>query len=499
MIKIVGTAVFLLVPLLYSGDNKGEQNKSDERDLSFIMYWEGTDPKMTIRDLAAYCAPVFWYSPDEPELNSKRGKDIRIPAAFPFEEVADVPVVYYQIRNILVSEESIAGAYEPDLQRIGNSIVDLSKIYGFDIDYNHYYRYEVGLGKHEHDTEQAQFKVYVHRVEDDSLATHYILYLIQTTAKAHALAWYDNIYKVDPDNLNFELELPFHIMVEEGKHASVSDMNGDGYYTPGYDVNVRTNDAWGLRDVIRTGELFSAEFEAWMAKVRRPQHKVLPPLPEDSPHRLKYERDGVYAPDNAVYQLRPMPSPDKAEPDKVLAHDMSGYYSDNWPYIKTLTETQKFFEWWEAGNLINSLAIAARVDDGQWGITFNFPLLLVKNVEAPLVGGWLVNRIYMQDKHWRDFGYQILYTGSASRFMDPYFSVGVEVDRYDVPETNTVDKRTDFVFETGLKFRGNVKFSPVKFLSVLTDFWGARVGIKNRGFMNIKELTYIFEVGAGVW
>jgi hypothetical protein len=41
-----------------------------------------------------------------------------------------------------------------------------------------------------------------------------------------------------------------------------------------------------------------------MAKVRRPEHIVLPPLPDDSPHRSKLEGDGVYAPDNAVYQLR---------------------------------------------------------------------------------------------------------------------------------------------------------------------------------------------------
>ena len=120
-------------------------------------------------------------------------------------------------------------------------------------------------------------------------------------------------------------------------------------------------------------------------------------------------------------------------------------------------------------------------------------------MEAPLVGGWLVNRIYLQDKNWRDFGYNILYTPSASRFMDPYFAAGFEIDKYDIPETNSVGKRTDFVMETGMKFRGNVKFSPLKFLSVLTDFWGARVGIKNRGFMNINEFSYIFEIGAGVW
>ncbi len=49
-----------------------------------------------------------------------------------------------------------------------------------------------------------------------------------------------------------------------------TDKNGDGVFTPGYDVNVRINDAWGVRDIIRTGMLFSGGFEGWMAKVRRP-------------------------------------------------------------------------------------------------------------------------------------------------------------------------------------------------------------------------------------
>jgi hypothetical protein len=288
-------------------------------------------------------------------------------------------------------------------------------------------------------------------------------------------------------------------MVEEGKHASISDMNGDGYYTPGYDVNVRTNDAWGLRDVIRTGELFSAKFEAWMAKVRRPEHKVLPPLPEDSPHRKKFERDGVYAPDNAVYRLRPMPAPEKAQPDKRLANDMRDYYSPNWPEVEGITTMEKFFDWWEAENFIHSLAIAARLDNDQLGVIFSFPLLIVKNVEAPLIGGWLVNRIYLQDKDLRDFGYNILYTPSASRFFDPYFSLGVEWDKFDIEGTKEVGQRTDFVFETGIKLRGNVRFSPLKFLSVFADLWGVRLGIKNRGFMDITELAYVFEIGAGVW
>jgi hypothetical protein len=493
------TLILLMISVSHLFADESGRSDLSEDELEFIVFWEGTKPLMYVDELAAYCAPIFWFSPDEPELKEKEGKDIRIPAAFPFDEQVDSPVVYYQIRDILATSDS--GAFRRNPDNIGKSILDLSQLAGLNIDYNHYYKFEVGLGKHNHDTEQCQFKIYVHTYQDSLKMTHYQLYLIQTTAKAHALSWYDNIYKVNKDNLNTELEIPFHIMVEEGKHASVSDMNGDGYYTPGYDVNVRTNDAWGLRDVIRTGELFSSQFMAWMAKVRTPQYRVFPPLPPNSPQRKKYERNGVYAPDNAIYELRPMPAPEKALPDQVLAKDMSGYYTSGWPEVNKVTSVDKFFDWWEAENFIHSLGIAARVDNSQWGISFSFPLLIVKNVEAPLVGGWVVNRIYLQDKHWRDFGWNLLYTPSASRFLDPYFSLGFEQDKYDVEEDGmtTIKKRMDFVFETGIKLRGNVKYSPLKFLTVLADLWGVRFGIKNRGFMRIDELTYVFEIGAGVW
>ena len=493
--------VSLTVSVVLAADESTTAKTGENQDLQFIVFWEGTKSLMYLDELAAYCAPVFWFSPDEPELKTKQGLDIRIPAAFPFEEQVNAPVVYYQVREILVPGDADSGAFKQNPDNLNKSIVDLSKIVGFNIDYNHYYQFEVGLGKHHHDTEQAQFKIYVNTTKDSLDIIHYQLYLLQATAKAHALPWYDNIYRVNPENLNFELQLPFHIMVEEGKHASVSDMNGDGYYTPGYDVNVRTNDAWGLRDVIRTGELFSSEFEGWMAKVRKPQHKVLPPLPPDSPHRQKYVKDGIFAPDNVVYQLRPMPAPEKALPDEVLAHDMSGYYTPGWPHLNSVSAVEKFIDWWETGNFINSLAIAARADNDQWGLSFAFPLLIVKNVEAPLVGGWLVNRIYIQDKKWRDFGYNILYTPSASRFLDPYFSLGLEIDKYEYEANGvtTVGKRTDFVFETGIKMRGNVKFSPLKFLSIFADLWGIRIGVKNRGFMDINHLNYVFEIGAGVW
>ncbi len=474
-----------------------KEDTQAEESHNFILFWEGTNPLMKMSDLVAYCAPVFWFSPDEPELGTRQGKDIKIPAPFPFDDDAETPIVYYQVPKVIVSSDG--DYYEPEVneKNIGDTILDLSKIYGFDLDYNHYYRFESGLGGHDHDTEQVQFKIYVHRYESATGAT-YQLYLLQVTAKAHALMWYDNIYKVNRDNLNEELELPFHIFVEEGKHASITDMNADGYYTPGYDVNVRRNDAWGLRDVIRTGALFSPKFEGWMAKVRQDPHRVFPPLPADSPHRAKHSRNGEYAPDNAIYELRPMPSHEAALPDKALAKDMVSYYSEGWPVTKELSGEAKFFDWWQAENFIHSLAVAFRWNDVA-GVSFCFPLLIVKNVEAPLVGGWLVNRIYLQDHALRDFGYNILYTPSASRFLDGYFAAGLEVDFYESPGVDELFRSTDFVYETGIKLRGNVKYSPLKFLSVLTDFWGVRLGVKAKGFMKIDELSYVLEFGAGVW
>ena len=88
-------------------------------------------------------------------------------------------MVYFQVREILSPEDMAEKSFERDNDKLGNSKVDLSKCVGFNIDYNHYYKFEVGLGKHDHDTEQAQFKVYVHKYIDDSDVTHYQLYLLQ--------------------------------------------------------------------------------------------------------------------------------------------------------------------------------------------------------------------------------------------------------------------------------------------------------------------------------
>ncbi len=496
---IFSMAILLTAALLFSPeDSLSFSDKSDSKNKNYEVFtiWEGTDSIMSMSDFAAYGAPVFWFSPDEPELETKSGKKITIPSYFPFDAKTDSPVVYYQFRQILKRDKAKSIALIKNYSYKDSTLLNLAAISAVSITYTHFYNSESGLGSHPFDTEQVEFRYYVRRSTGKDKVRRYYIFFVRATAKAHALEWYDNIYEINAKNLFYELKLPFNILVEEGKHASCTDMNGDGYYTPGYDVNVRKNDAWGVRDVIRSGDLFSSGFDSYMAKVRRPEHRVFPPLPPGSPLRKKLSRNGVYAPDNAVYVLRKMPSPKKAFNVK-LKKDMSSYYYENAPEIDVESSEKGLVEWFTDENIISSLGVSYRLDNGRSGVSVSFPLLIVKNLEAPLVGGWLLNKLYFQGKKLEDFGYNLVYTPSASRFFDPYVAGGFEVaDKDDIDSTS---RETDFVFETGVKFRGNVEYSPLKFLSFISPFWGVRLGIKNKGFMKIKDLNYIFEIGAGVW
>lgn len=482
--------IFFILILLFNGINSYSQVGEPE-DIPFVVF-SGKNTVMPLLKLASYCAPVFWFSSDEPELHSKWKEDIKIPAGFPFEPKTDSPVVYYQISEIISRSSTSLNPVKINYSDINKSIIDISKVAAFTINYSHYYENEAGLGGHRHDTEQSEFKFSVRRVSVKDSASIFHIVLQRVTARAHALKWYDNIWKLDTNST--ETVLPVHILVEEGKHASCTDMNADGFYTPGYDVNIRTNDAWGLRDVIRTGSLFTSEYQSYFSKLRTPEYRVFPPLPDDSPVKKWYVIDGIYAKGNAVYALRPFPEPSKVR-DRLLYHDMKDYYVYNSMEIKS---SDVIPDWLDDDLFIKSIGLAARYDDDDIGVSVTFPLLIVKNVEMPLVGGWIVNKMNFKDTNFRDISYTMLLTPSASRFMDPYFAIGVERDAVHDGE-GKLQTTTEPILETGIKIRANVKYSFLKFLSFISEFWGFRVGIKNTGFPDINRLNYIFEFGAGVW
>jgi len=153
-------------------------------------------------------------------------------------------------------------------------------------------------------------------------------------------------------------------------------------------------------------------------------------------------------------------------------------------------------DWLTAGTAKKSLSIAAYSDGSGLGFSWVFPLFIVKNMTIPMTGGYLLHRMYLKGDGLGDFGWMLLYANSASRWVDTYLSAGVEWHNVtnDLGESSS---QTDFVLETGLKFRAQIGSTPLKFLSFFTDFWGIRAGIKNYGFFDIDQLTYVLEVGAG--
>jgi hypothetical protein len=106
---------------------------------------------------------------------------------------------------------------------------------------------------------------------------------------AHGIAWYTNGLNVDK---NRDTLLPIGVLVEEGKHASAPDRNADGAYTPGFDVDIHPNDAWGIRDVLRTRWLQGPAFRSDMAKRRLDRDRVFPPAPNARIMNTWLERTG---------------------------------------------------------------------------------------------------------------------------------------------------------------------------------------------------------------
>ena len=468
---------------------KGDTLRCGNYDQVQAVVWFGREPRMTLSRLAAYCAPVVWFSPDEPLLEERSGKDITIPQAFPFEEAGKGPVVYYRVRSLQTRGKS-AGAFRPDARDRGGSVLDLAKIAGIDLDYFFYYPSESGLGSHAHDVESAQMQVVVWRRDKCPEAPYHVV-VTRVVGKAHGIQWYDNTLGVDEFT-----KFPIHILSEEGKHASCPDKNADGYFTPSYDVNRRINDAWGVRDIISAGTLFSGGFESWMAKARRPEHRVFPPLPADSPLRARLNVRGAYAANHAVYELRPFPSAEKAAPD--LVHFIADKGSADWPEQVPAGSLKQFAGWADRETFAKSIAAAAYAD-GDYGFSVAFPFFVVKSLEDPMGGGFITHRMAFTDKNLRDFTWMANYSASASRWIDPYFAAGVEWDEEDGPPGSKNTKKTATVLETGIKFRSTVEHTPLQFMSGLTSFWGLRFGVKANGFFEIDRLRYVIELGAGTW
>ena len=231
--------------------------------------------------------------------------------------------------------------------------------------------------------------------------------------------------------------------------------------------------------------------QSWFAKVRTLPYRVFPPLPEDSPLRDRFTKRGVYAQGAAQYELRPFPRPDLAKDDPHLVPFIADKGDPEWPAVSAPRDIKHFGNWITQESFVKSVNFAFRMD-GRAGFSTTFPLFGFWHFSDPLTGGWIVNRLYFMDEGLRDFGWTLLYTPSASRWLDGYFSLGYESDEDDLG-----DKRRYWALETGIKFRANIRHSKLSFLSKLTDFWGVRAGLQASGLLPVERFTYVIEVGGG--
>lgn len=457
------------------------------------MVWRGRAGTMPLSRLAAYIAPVFWFSPDEPSLNRTRDAAIRIPEPFPADRPADRPVVYYQFTKVLSRDAE--GPEVLDRAAPGGPVLSLDHSRGFELSFYAYFRDELGLGAHPHDIEPVEFRAVILRGDEfPELRAHgcgredRVVYVTRTTGKAHGLVWFWNVLETDRFT-----RFPMNLLVEEGKHALATDKNSDGVFTQGFDVNRRVNDAWGVRDIIATGTLYGGGYQQWMAKTRRPEHRVLPPLPDDSELRDELAEQ-VGDAELATYELRAFPGMTVVGEDEALRQIMKGHVIEGAPRIVEVNSVEALGDFVGEGEALKSLSISYRYD-GTSGMSFVFPLFIVKNFEEPLAGGYIMHRVYLQDVGLRDIGWMLLYTPSASRWFDTYVAGGVEWDKRDEDGAERTD--ANFVLEGGVKFRVNVLHSPLKFLGKLTPYWGLRAGIKNTGAFTVNRIGYVLEIGAG--
>ncbi len=466
-------------------------------DLEGVI-WKGKKSNISFEELAIVAAPMLWFSPDEPLLQSNNGSN-KIPEPFPFDK-AQNPVVYYKIKTIY-TENRPHTKEELKLKDHSTQLIDLKSVRAIDLNYYYYFSEDIGLGTHDHDIESITLQIQMHQAWDCP-DFDYAITVKAVIAKAHGLLWYQNILDVDDQTF-----FPLSILIEEGKHASCTDKNADGIFTPGYDVTRRINDAWGVRDIITTGKLFSGAFQAWMAKRRLPEHIIFPPIKNDHLHFEKFKnRFGEYL-TGSTYELRVYPEFPRADIDNELMKNMRHKRPHKWPQIKTVYEDGAIKMWAKEEKIFRQVSLAYRFD-GANNLSVSIPFFIVKPLEAPMTGGWIYHKLYFgdlniiensQERYIKIFGHQVVHSPSASRWLDTYIGLG-----YEFHEVNTDPEKTKynvfFVSEAGIKMRLNINNTPFKFLRTLgTDFWGIKMGWKNVGFHPFIDSGFVIEIGAGAF
>jgi hypothetical protein len=449
------------------------------------VVWQGSE-RLGLRDIAGLLAPMLWFSADEPLLAEEQPP---IPTAHPCDAAADGPVVYYQVTQLTYRGDAPVGRPEEDDAAFAD------KVESFILKYYFYYPEDSGVGGHPHDLETAEFEVWL---EGGGSCRRVRLASIE--ALAHGSRWYSNTLKIRPDT-----RYPVTLFVEEGKHATAPDRNADGTFMRGYDVTERVNDAWGVRDSLGHGVLLSSGYASEMTKARKENCRLLPP---DSRHLQVSPRHRSYvdgSPSLGRYELRPantVAACPEIPTDRTRLLRMMADHRFGIAELPTQYKAGSIDHALSELSLPDSwLSASLRVANRRLGGAFIFKGLDLRE-------GWIVPRVTVSG---HDVTGELLFTPSASRWADYYFSGGVRRQYVTRRESRTIETEQgpqeitvlvppswNIVVETGVKFRAELprKMRPFVFGY---SFGGLRFGLQALGFSRVEQFRFIWEIGAGAW
>jgi hypothetical protein len=448
---------------------------ADSSEASGILYRGPRSPSLD--EVVRMLAPVLWFSPDEPLILDGVAN---FPMAHPCDAPAAGPVVYYQVSDLLLRGGTRVSEPPQSDSAFFDKVEAMSVIFFF------YYPRDVGMGSHEHDIESVEFDVILSKDTEGCRAVRLVL----VKAAAHGQPWYSNRLKPAPGT-----RYPITILVEEGKHASCTDRNADGRYTPGYDTNQFVNDAWGVRDVFGAGFLFTGNYDAYMTKMRTPETRLLPPSeapPPCVPRKFSSMRNPSVS--RGRYELRPgsalghcpgMGSPADSTFLTIMMR-VNGLGRQT-PLQQNSTTVERNFMRTMSTTPQVVPGVSVRWDEQALGLS-------IAAFGIDLGEGWLVGRLGLVNA----LSTELMFTRSASRWSDGYFSGGWEWKEETI-NGEKVQTRNDPVWETGMKFRIGLPEGKIRWLFLNYRFAGLRGGIRFNGVSPLTNARFAVEFGAGVW
>jgi hypothetical protein len=508
----------------------------------------------SLQEIAFKVAPVMWFSPNEPLVEP-------LPQNFPTDPMAcndsqrKCRIVYWKPLRI-----DAACATNRNYTRCSDDLKNLAKdgtkwdlplnpelievLKRIDIIYYFYYPKDIGFASHEHDFESAIIEAGVCKNPgDDQIHVQGV----KAAGSAHGVGWYINELDLRPPTPapNADVLVPPIVLVEEGKHSSAIDRNGDGAWTSGYDANVFPPDAWGTRDKLRSLHFLAMSYHGELARSRAASSLVWPTRSDDPPpkpstwnligpqpvkdlvgewatYRLRTATDKVcsdiFSATTLPYQKNLLHLTDD---DQRMCRRSSVVPADwdpstttdsvnrKWTFIRRLAMQSPIGSTWRVWYFRRTTPtewVSFRSDHGP-GFTAITPLGLA------LPFGWFVTKVNWarvtnnptgqagtpispagpgKTTHW---GFDGMFTRSASRTFDWYVSSG--------PEKSNAGWRG--AAEAGLRVRV-VLGEMLPFLRFSHDveryFFGARVGIRSTfvsGGPGSRDTRLVFEIGGGSW